>query len=143
MQNQDTESLFKKKLNFAIPSMVFIIVLMVLRGIASLVYGYYPSVPSILGAHLAALIYAIMLLVFAAIGKTKGTENRIMSFVFGIITIGLGALLILDRVSRVFINIDNIVDYSYIMLSNPLYIVDWLNLQTNDLLRHGSNLTLL
>nr|MDO8116326.1 hypothetical protein [Candidatus Sigynarchaeota archaeon] len=72
-----------------------------------------------------------------------GTENRIMSFVFGIITIGLGALLILDRVSRVFINIDNIVDYSYIMLSNPLYIVDWLNLQTNDLLRHGSNLTLL
>ncbi len=98
-KQQDTESLFKKKLNIAIPVMVFMIVIMVIRGIENAYRGYSPIsfIPDILESHLTALIYAIFLLVFAAIGKAKGKENRIMSFVFGICTIVLCGLLILDR----------------------------------------------
>ncbi len=125
-QTQDTESLFKKKLNLSIVVMVFIIVVMVLRGIYYNYRGYSPGAATvyILDAHLTALIYAIFLLVFSIIGKVKGKEVRIMSFVFGICTIVLCGLLILDRALLIDNNVNAIIDDIASIPGDPISIVD-------------------
>ncbi len=126
MKTQDTETLFRKKLNIAIPVFVFIVVTMVFRGIYYGYHGYSQSsaANNIVSSHLTVLIYAIFLIVFAAVGKAKGTENRIMAFVFGIITIVICGLLILDR-ALLLDNIINamILDIEYIP-SDPINIAD-------------------
>ncbi len=111
METQDTETLFKKKLNIAIPILVFVIVTMVMSGVLSSVHGTHPAyfMSNLITNNIAVLIYAVCLVVFSGIGKTKGKENSIMSFVFGIITIVLAGLLIWERATKISTYIGNII----------------------------------
>nr|MDO8085267.1 zinc ribbon domain-containing protein [Candidatus Sigynarchaeum springense] len=92
----DTEALFTKKKPMAIVVLVFAVVNIVVFEIMIGIHHFTPS-PLFYSNKVPPIVYAVCLLVLTIIGKNKGKENRIMAFVFGIITLGLSAALVIDR----------------------------------------------
>ncbi|MBN2153329.1 MAG: zinc ribbon domain-containing protein [Candidatus Lokiarchaeota archaeon] len=126
MQNQDTETLFNKKISMSVIVLVMASVTMVLQGI---IYGVHSVSPinfmqGFIAAHVPVIAYAVCLLVFSIIGKNKGKENQIMAFVFGICTIVLNGLVLLDRGQKVFAYISAIIGDVQSIVYDAMNIVD-------------------
>jgi hypothetical protein len=95
----DTEVIFKRTLNISIGLLMLVTVNMVLNGVIQSIHGLTPAyfLPSLIASFITPLVYVANLLVFSIVGKDKGKDNRIMAFVFGVCTIALAGLLILER----------------------------------------------
>ncbi|MEX2684112.1 MAG: zinc ribbon domain-containing protein [Candidatus Sigynarchaeota archaeon] len=122
-QPQDTETLFTKKMPLAIVIMVFAVVNIVVLGIMIGAHHGYP-LPLFYAYNVPLIVYAVTHLVFTIIGKNKGKENQIMAFVFGIITLGLCAIMVIDRLTKIASMIDEIYDAVLLIPSWPIYVVD-------------------
>ncbi|NMC07214.1 MAG: zinc-ribbon domain-containing protein [Candidatus Lokiarchaeota archaeon] len=123
MQQQptDTKTLFTKKLSNSIALLVLVIMLAIISGIMPVFLGISPAVfmISLIVNLTSPITIAVCLVIFSGIGKAKGLENRTMSFVFGLLTLGLSIGMVVDRALKIAPNISSLTTEISLIQSNP------------------------
>jgi hypothetical protein len=107
MEIDETTGLFKKLLNFGVLFLVFTVLVIVLNVVMSMVSAIVGGnswyMPGVIGLAVLGNVQYLGLsighLVLSSIGNKKGINNRILSFVFGIVTLVIAAILAASRVS--------------------------------------------
>jgi hypothetical protein len=117
METSETTTLFKNLLKHAIIFLVMTTTIAILSAtylITDALISGHPINSLIIASYIAtyhatSIAISIFLLVLATIGKANAEKNKILAFVFGIITIGLAGVLIIERGLRLVTNIQNII----------------------------------
>ncbi|HME52696.1 MAG TPA: zinc ribbon domain-containing protein [Candidatus Lokiarchaeia archaeon] len=129
MQTDITTENFKKNLSKAILFLVMVIVMIVLATISTIaanILNGYSFIFSIFNGtviatnYSASVVFSILLIIFAAVGKVNATKNRIMAFVFGIIALIIVVSLLADRGYHLIAFITGLVVDIGILPSDPV-----------------------
>ncbi|NMC07213.1 MAG: zinc ribbon domain-containing protein [Candidatus Lokiarchaeota archaeon] len=98
--HQETVTLFKQQVNISLGMLFLVVAGTVLGGFMYTIHGlsFASFLPGLAANSMPSILLGINLFIFAVIGKDKGIDNAIMSFILGICTIPICGLMIAGTV---------------------------------------------